>query len=262
MGNARGGKGNDRPFSADDDGEGGNVLPGNLNVSSSENVKVIDVTLKVGGTIDDIFIVCENKLILGCIVQCLRIYNASASVVGCSSLSQLDLQNGGRAPLVMLCGLGAEATHRVIDQDLPLVLERFPLAKVVIISDVESPLQIGRSLELGAKGFIGMSSTFEIVLAAIRLVWAGGIFIPASSIGGTNMASAAPQEAKLQLVGLTPRQIEIVKCLRRGERNMDIAKKFGLKESTVSVHIRNIMEKLKVKSRMEIIYLTKGMFED
>ena len=62
--------------------------------------------------------------------------------------------------------------------------------------------------------------------------------------------------------GFTQRQSQILDCLRRGMANKLIAYELGMCESTVKVHIRNIMKKLKATNRTQVAYLTRGFFEN
>jgi DNA-binding NarL/FixJ family response regulator len=61
--------------------------------------------------------------------------------------------------------------------------------------------------------------------------------------------------------GFTQRQSQILECLRRGMANKLIAYELDMCESTVKVHIRNIMKKLNATNRTQVAYLTRGFFE-
>ena len=58
----------------------------------------------------------------------------------------------------------------------------------------------------------------------------------------------------------TARQIEVVNALRRGKANKIIAYELNLRESTVKVHIRNIMKKMKATNRTEVAYKLNELF--
>ena len=61
--------------------------------------------------------------------------------------------------------------------------------------------------------------------------------------------------------GFTRRQSQILDCLRRGMANKLIAYELNMCESTVKVHVRNIMKKLKATNRTQVAYMTRGLFE-
>jgi gluconolactonase len=76
---------------------------------------------------------------------------------------------------------------------------------------------------------------------------------PSEARGGSD---GAPR-----LEGFTQRQAQILDCLRRGMANKLIAYELNMCESTVKVHIRNIMKKLNATNRTQVVYLTNGLFE-
>ena len=68
-------------------------------------------------------------------------------------------------------------------------------------------------------------------------------------------------------LGLTVERVEerqeaVVEALRQGKANKIIAYELNMQESTVKVHVRNIMKKLNAKNRTEVAYLTRNMFDD
>ncbi|MFC2254962.1 DNA-binding response regulator [Labrys portucalensis] len=227
------------------------LAPQDNNLINESKFKVI---------IPNIEVICTNILTLESVTRCIELANISHHVNGYSSVLEWT-QNTRDECLIILCSLGSAETHRVIEHDLLEVMSINPKSKVIIISDLEQSHQISRSLEIGAKGFIGMSSTFEIVLAAIRLVWAGGQFIPVSSLGGAGPMVGETSVNTARGGKLTQRELEIIKCIRRGERNKIIAATLNIKESTVGVHIRNIMRKLEAKNRTDLSLKAKQILD-
>jgi DNA-binding NarL/FixJ family response regulator len=99
----------------------------------------------------------------------------------------------------------------------------------------------------------------EVAIEVLWLVKAGGQFLPAACIIGPPRSpadtSAKPLPARSN--GLfTARQAAVVKALCQGKANKIIAYELEMKESTVKVHVRNIMKKLKAKNRTEVAYIT------
>jgi DNA-binding NarL/FixJ family response regulator len=103
-----------------------------------------------------------------------------------------------------------------------------------------------------------------VAIAAINLVRAGGVFVPASGLAYLRTATSTPQLAA-QANGkqanklFTSRQLEVIDRLRKGESNKIIAYKLKMGECTVKVHVRNIMRKLKARNRTEVAFLTNDM---
>ena len=108
-------------------------------------------------------------------------------------------------------------------------------------------------LEQGVRGYIPVSLPLEVAIEAIRLVEAGGVFVPASSL-------MAPSEG---LHGhFTGRQAAVVEALCQGKANKRIAHELNMCESTVKVHVRNIMKKLHAKNRTEVALMANGLLHE
>jgi DNA-binding NarL/FixJ family response regulator len=135
-----------------------------------------------------------------------------------------------------------------------------PSVPVAVLSDYEDSENIRAAFELGVRGYIPTSLASLVAVQAVHLICAGGTFAPAtallSSSGARNGADGAPL-----IEGFTQRQAQILDCLRRGMANKLIAYELNMCESTVKVHIRNIMKKLKATNRTQVVYLTNGLFE-
>jgi DNA-binding NarL/FixJ family response regulator len=101
--------------------------------------------------------------------------------------------------------------------------------------------------------------TLDVAVEAIRLVEAGGSFFPADRILAAR-GRPTPAQAKIttsqQKSLFTDRQAAIVDAIRRGKANKVIAYELNMRESTVKVHVRNIMKKLNAKNRTEVAFLT------
>ena len=122
---------------------------------------------------------------------------------------------------------------------------------------------------LGLAGVVDGDAGVEIVVAAVRLMIAGASCFPRERLGPTGFAepgdpvlaapvvaqSAPHAEAVLAerpVSTLTPRESQILSCLREGSRNKVIAFDLGISESTVKVHVRNILKKLKASNRTQV----------
>ncbi|QEN86957.1 response regulator transcription factor [Labrys sp. KNU-23] len=136
-----------------------------------------------------------------------------------------------------------------------------PSAAIIILSDSEDPASIFRALDLGVKGYIPSTLGAEVAIEATRLVIAGGVFVPAASlIRATSEPSLGRQEQPgRHYPRISPRQLSIIAAVSRGKSNAAIATELNLRESTVKVHIRNIMKKLKVKSRTAIAHKSRDI---
>jgi two-component system nitrate/nitrite response regulator NarL len=136
------------------------------------------------------------------------------------------------------------------------LLDVVPGVPIIVILD-EADLDAGQetALTLGAQGFIPMSSSPEIAIAALRLVIAGGRYYPEDIAAGPWRSVATvgyllphpPGKAQL-----TPREHAVFKLLSEGLPNKLIARILGLALSTVKIHVHHILEKLNVQNRTEV----------
>ena len=141
------------------------------------------------------------------------------------------------------------------------VAELLPDVPIVVLSEHEDADNICRALELGVRGYIPTSLASVVAVEAIRLVCAGGTFAPATVLLSSRRRDEDADGAASSIAGFTNRQSQILHCLRRGLANKLIAYELSMCESTVKVHIRNIMKKLNATNRTQIVCLTQGLFE-
>lgn len=131
---------------------------------------------------------------------------------------------------------------------------------IIVFSDDENIEHIVSALENGARGYIASSTPLNVVVEALALVMAGGTFIPASSVIAAQRGSDGTRNMRgLPMNGFTARQAAIIEKLRIGKSNKLIAYELSMCESTVKVHVRNIMKKLNAKNRTEVAFLASRL---
>jgi DNA-binding NarL/FixJ family response regulator len=132
--------------------------------------------------------------------------------------------------------------------------EAAPTLPVVVASGQEDATTIRSVLAAGAVGFIPKSEKSEFLLSALRLVQAGGTYVPA------RLLEAAPGVAVPAAASeLTPRQLDVLRCLMRGEPNKLIARELGLTEGTVKIHIAAILRALQARNRTEAVVRARSL---
>jgi DNA-binding NarL/FixJ family response regulator len=128
------------------------------------------------------------------------------------------------------------------------------IAPVIILSAVDSRDSIIEAFESGARGFIPTGSTTpEQVIEIIRLVKAGGTFVPPSSLSLQRIGGSGPHPPAITTHQFTPRELAVLERLSLGKANKTIAYELQMSESTVKVRIKSIMTKLKATNRTEVI---------
>jgi DNA-binding NarL/FixJ family response regulator len=136
-----------------------------------------------------------------------------------------------------------------------------PQVPYVVMADRDDPEYILKALRAGARGFIPTSLLVEVTVQALHFVDSGGTFVPASSLLALAVSTASKSAAGTESSGpFSPRQLSVAKALRKGTPNKVIAYELNMCESTVKVHVRNIMKKLKAKNRTEVALMTSRLF--
>ncbi len=149
-------------------------------------------------------------------------------------------------------------------------IENNPDIPVVILSASTLRSDMKRTLAAGAKGFICKSSSPPVVVNALRLVLAGGVYIPPEMVAVGSFTSTvgnADPAAEIngqQNIHLTPRQLEVLSLLTdgKGRSNKEIARTLRCSEATVKVHVTSILKSLGVKNRIQVMNAAKklGLF--
>jgi DNA-binding NarL/FixJ family response regulator len=165
------------------------------------------------------------------------------------ALLQLAAEGGADLALVDLNMPGMDGV-----QGLRRLREAAPTLPIVVASGQEDPATIRAVLAAGAVGFIPKSERSEVLLAALRLVQSGGTYVPARML---DPAAALPHD--LTSADLTPRQLDVLQCLLRGEPNKQIARELGLTEGTVKIHIAAILRALHARNRTEAVVRARSL---
>jgi DNA-binding NarL/FixJ family response regulator len=128
--------------------------------------------------------------------------------------------------------------------------------KVIMLTIADTDEEISEAISAGVDGYVIKSSEPDHVLSAIRNVCAGQSSFPLSIM--QSMARGEIGHNALEV--LTPREMEIVEFVKQGLSNKIIAYNLKLSENTVRNHLRNIMDKLGLRNRVQVA--TLAMKED
>ena len=136
--------------------------------------------------------------------------------------------------------------------------ETVPSAKIIMLTISDEEADLYDAIKAGAMGYLLKEISIEEVASAIRAVHGGQSLISPSMASKllTEFASMIKKTDDRQQVPtprLTDREMEVLKLVAKGMNNRDIAKQLFISENTVKNHIRNILEKLQLHSRMEAV---------
>ncbi len=160
-------------------------------------------------------------------------------------------------------GTGGEALERfvklrpdvtLVDLQLPdmsgfdvikKIRDKFPNARIIVLSSHEGDVDIQRALEAGAQGYVAKGIVRGELFETIRSVHAGKRRIPAAL--AQKLAEHMADEA------ISPRELDVLSLMAAGKRNKEIASELSIAEDTVKMHVRNILSKLQVNDRTEAV---------
>jgi DNA-binding NarL/FixJ family response regulator len=139
-----------------------------------------------------------------------------------------------------------------------------PGIPVVVLSASEQPATVLRAIDAGAMGFIPKTTANHLLLGALRLVLAGGVYLPVEVLRqhestpdpALRVAAQATEVAKMptpQDIGRTKRQAEVLALLVQGKSNKLICRNLGLAEGTVKIHVTAILKALNVANRTQAV---------
>lgn len=130
--------------------------------------------------------------------------------------------------------------------------QRHPALPVVVLSSADDRATVLAAMAAGAAGFIPKASSNEVMLSALRLVLAGGKYLPVEVLAPDGSAPVRAAEAvSVEGLGLSPRQLEVLELIARGKPNKIICDELGLAERTVKAHVTEVLRALGVSSRTQ-----------
>ncbi len=143
---------------------------------------------------------------------------------------------------------------------LSLIRTHHPAIPVVVISAAEDRPSVLEAINRGAMGFIPKSSDSTLLMNALQLVLAKGVYIPASVLTNPFNASETTPKSMLEKkngtlreLGLSERQIEVLSLMVQGLPNKLIARKLALSEPTVKSHVTAALRALNVGNRTQAV---------
>ena len=166
-----------------------------------------------------------------------------------------DYLNGAKHHDLILYHIGGAAeNHANNDHRFVKLKLLVQVAQVIVLSAVDCRGSIVKAFESGARGFVPTASTTpRQVIEIIRLVKAGGMFVPPSSLSPQTISGSGLTPTAITTHQFTPRELAVLERLKLGKANKTIAYDLQLSESTVKVHIKSIMDKLKARNRTEVV---------
>ena len=131
--------------------------------------------------------------------------------------------------------------------------------KVLVLTTFDADEYVYEALRIGASGFLLKDAEPEQLVSAVRIVARGDALIdPAITrrlIHAFSLTLQPPPPTPVNLAGLTPRELEVLRQIARGLSNREIARELFVEESTIRTHVTRILTKLGLRDRVQAVVL-------
>ena len=166
------------------------------------------------------------------------------TVVGAASdAASADRLLAATSPDVVLCDVRLAGTG----DGLEVLARHTPGPAFIMLTAYVYPSYYVAATEGGAKGYISKMATIQQILAAVRIVAAGGTAFPREAQGAIRSAMRVP----------TPRELEILILVADGLSNSEIAERLGLRIKTVESQLRRMFDRYDTGSRTALVHLAE-----
>ncbi len=224
-------------------------------------------TDSLGGAVSDtdlisVALIEDNRLVREGIAALLN-QLPDLQVVAAASSADTELLRRTNPHVVLLdLGLRNGDSLRVAEK----VRKEFPESKIVVMDLLPVHEEIVEYVNVGVSGFIMKDATLDDLAATIRSVAEGAHVLPPQMTGAlfsqiAREAVARGRPITLDAVRMTPREREVINLIAEGMSNKEIAKRLHIATHTVKSHVRNIMEKLTLHTRLQIAAYAHGKRE-
>ena len=218
----------------------------------AEPVASLDERVANRGTIS-VALIEDNRLVREGITALLNQLPDLKVVAGASSGDTVLLRNVNPQVVLLDLGLRNGDSLRIAEK----VKTEFPESKVIVMDLLPVHEDIMEFVHAGVSGFIMKDATVEDLVHTIRSVAQGAHVLPPQMTGTlfsqiARDAIARGRPEALDSVRMTPREREVINLIAEGLGNKEIAARLHIATHTVKSHVRNIMEKLTLHTRLQI----------
>lgn len=199
-----------------------------------------------------------------CFVRCVDMMYPAIKIEGYRTIEEWRNLHSGSKMQIIIYNIGNKYANSpdVLKGLKQAVLDASP-SPVIVLGDSEDLSQIVSAFDCGAHGYMPSSIGLTALVEAAKHSSSGGIFFPMTSISALRDAFVTiPKRNEKIEMNLTSRQIAVSESLRKGKPNKTIAYELNMCESTVKVHIRNILKKLNAANRTEAAFKLNMIFTD
>jgi DNA-binding NarL/FixJ family response regulator len=228
-----------------------------------------------------VILIEPRELIRDCLANCMTVGDPGFAVLPYSSVHEVDSVEGADSIALVLSFLPADQKIPDVAAEVSRTQDELPNVPVVVVADGDELSIVRQLIGLGVRGYVPTSFDVAMFKEAIQFVAAGGTFVPSSvlrqpknadmsDIDETNapfkharqkitIRNSNESQQWVPAAGFTPRELEVISCLKKGQSNKLIARKLTICEGTVKLHVRRIMKKLGVENRTQAALVATNM---
>ena len=206
-------------------------------------------------------IVDAGRLRRECLSLAMSHFNAERHVLEAASASELlhHVASGSRFDLILV---GAATLEMVDLAEIESLRHGLPETPVVVVAETDDPHRTRQLLAVGVRGVLPASLSLQVLMGAVDLVLAGGVYLPSSLIDASTSRAVAhgatAQAAAEPWPELTRRQRDVLVFISQGKSNKLIADALSMSESTVKAHVKQIIRRLNVANRTQAALVATG----
>jgi DNA-binding NarL/FixJ family response regulator len=134
------------------------------------------------------------------------------------------------------------------------IKEEFPAVPLAVLSGLDDPNLIRDAIDVGASGFVPKASSSEVLVAALKLILAGGVYLPRAALTGFVQTPTPAEDEPERSELLSERQTDVLMRAIQGNPNKVIARELDIAEGTVKTHLSAAFKALGVHNRTEAVF--------
>jgi two-component system, NarL family, nitrate/nitrite response regulator NarL len=190
----------------------------------------------------------DQDLVRDSLVTLISAYAPGAEVTGVNSLDAAIgmLKRGNRYDVAIL-DLQMPGMNGL--EGLGKVIASWPNLPVVLMSGAASDSDVEKAITMGAKGYLPKTMAGKVLVRAIELILAGEVYLPSTALRQAPRADAPERRPS----ALTEREFQVLRQLKEGLANKEIAQRLDINVATVKLHLRSLSKKLEVRNRTELV---------
>ena len=189
----------------------------------------------------------DQDLVRDSLITLISAYAPGSEVIGVNSLdAALGLLRRGTRYDIAVLDLHMPGMNGL--EGLGKVIAGWPALPVALMSGAASDSDVETALSMGAKGYLPKTMPGKALVRALELILAGDIYLPSTALR-PGMGTGTPDRRS----GLTDREGQVLKQLKGGLANKEIAQQLGINVVTVKMHLRSLSKKLDARNRTELV---------